>query len=161
MVAPRPNDRILEIGCGTGVAAELVCRRLDNGTLTAIDRSATAIARARARLADQIAAGTLRLHQMPLHEADFDGERFDRIFAVNVNLFWTGDPAALDLVRGLMTPRGRLFLFCQPPSAARMEPLIDRLMRHLIGHRFRPAGVRIEELAGGPAVCITATRAAR
>ena len=34
----RPADRLLEIGCGHGVAVSLVCERLTTGTITAIDR---------------------------------------------------------------------------------------------------------------------------
>ena len=36
-----PDDCVLEIGCGHGVAAAFVCERLEDGHLTAIDRSPT------------------------------------------------------------------------------------------------------------------------
>jgi cyclopropane fatty-acyl-phospholipid synthase-like methyltransferase len=39
----RPGMRVLEIGCGPGVAARAVLKRLGNGHVLAIDRSAKAI----------------------------------------------------------------------------------------------------------------------
>ncbi len=39
----RAGMRVLEIGCGPGVAAREVSRRIGNGTIIAIDRSAKAI----------------------------------------------------------------------------------------------------------------------
>ncbi|HUG83628.1 MAG TPA: methyltransferase domain-containing protein, partial [Euzebya sp.] len=44
------EDRVLEIGCGAGVAVRLIADRLSHGgEITAIDRSATAIRRTRGR----------------------------------------------------------------------------------------------------------------
>jgi trans-aconitate methyltransferase len=118
-LAAKPGDRLLEIGGGPGVAASLVCERLEDGWLLLIDRSATAIERTRRRNPGHIASGRLKLQTVDV--ADFDpGEvRFDKVFAVNVNVFWT-TPATEELarIRGALEPHGRLYLFYETPSAA-------------------------------------------
>ena len=50
-----PASRVLEIGCGPGVAARAVAGRLRTGQVLATDRSATAIAQARRGSAEEIA----------------------------------------------------------------------------------------------------------
>jgi ubiquinone/menaquinone biosynthesis C-methylase UbiE len=41
----QPNDSVLEIGCGPGAGAELICQRLSTGKLFAIDRSESGVDR--------------------------------------------------------------------------------------------------------------------
>jgi SAM-dependent methyltransferase len=116
-MAPGPDDRLLEIGCGPGVAVSAVCERLAGGRITAIDRSATAIRRATARNAGHVAAGRVVLQTAALETLHPENlpegpGGYDKVFAMNVNLFWVRTPTReLELIRTLLEPRGALFLF--------------------------------------------------
>jgi cyclopropane fatty-acyl-phospholipid synthase-like methyltransferase len=141
MLAVQPTDRLLEIGCGGGVALALICPRLSAGRITAIDRSATMTARARRRNDAAVRAGRATIWTGSFQPADvsaagLDGERFDTIFAINVNLFWTG-PARdeLALVRTLLTPRGALHL-CYDPPRERRDEIIEKVTDALLASGF-------------------------
>jgi len=80
----RPDQRILEIGCGHGIAATYVCERLVTGWLTAIDRSAKMIDAAARRNASHVEAGRAEFLVAALEDLDLADRRFDTIFAVRV-----------------------------------------------------------------------------
>jgi SAM-dependent methyltransferase len=134
LLAVEPDDRILEFGCGPGVAAGLVADRLATGRIVAIDRSATAIERARARNTDQIAAGRLELRHTDL--AGFNGEpdQFDKAFAVNVNVFWTSGAEPEGAVLAcVLRPGGELRLVYDDRRGPEVAPGIEA---KLDGHGF-------------------------
>jgi ubiquinone/menaquinone biosynthesis C-methylase UbiE len=114
----RPGDRVLEIGCGHGVAATFVCERLDGGRLTAIDRSAKMIVAAERRNAEHVAAGRAEFLVMRLEELDLGERRFDVAFAVRVGLFHREPARARALVEPCLAPGGRLVTVYDGPSAA-------------------------------------------
>jgi SAM-dependent methyltransferase len=108
LLDPRPGDRILEVGCGPGVAAALLCARLPTGRMLAVDRSAVAVERTTRRNAGHVAAGRLEVRRCTLDGLDDEGS-FDTAFAVDVNLFWVRDPAVeLRVLRRALRPGGRL-----------------------------------------------------
>jgi ubiquinone/menaquinone biosynthesis C-methylase UbiE len=108
---------VLEIGCGHGVAATLVCERLDGGTLTAIDRSPKMIAAARARNAAYFEAGIAEFLVGALEEIDLGERRFDKIFAVRVGLFQREPERARGVAERWLAPGGRLSSFFDPPRS--------------------------------------------
>ena len=109
LLDPQPDERLLEVGGGPGVSAALVCERLTTGVLVAADRSATAIARTRARCAEHVASGRLQLRQQSLAELDLPDASVDTAFAIDVNVFWTTDARAeLAVLRRVLVPGGRL-----------------------------------------------------
>lgn len=145
LLAVAPEDRILEIGCGPGVAAARVCERLASGRLTAIDRSATAIERARVRNAAHVVAGRLALVHTDLASVAAPPARLDKAFAVNVNLFWTGPANAECAVLGrVLRPGGAVHLVYEGPGTGRdVAPAVAAtLERHgftteIVRHRDR------------------------
>ena len=116
----RPDDRVLEIGCGHGVAATMICERLagGNGRLTAIDRSPKMIEAAARRNAAFVEAGTAEFLLMALEELDLGDRRFDVVLAVRVGLFHRDPRRAGALVEPWFEPDGRLHAIFDPPSRA-------------------------------------------
>jgi ubiquinone/menaquinone biosynthesis C-methylase UbiE len=107
-----PDDRVLEIGCGHGVAVSLVCEKLGRGNIHAIDRSRTMIDMARKRNAAFVKAGKASFQAAPLHEANLGGRHFDKVFAIHVaSLGRPGANRDLAIVRRCLAPGGRFYLF--------------------------------------------------
>jgi SAM-dependent methyltransferase len=160
-LAPGPDDRLLEIGCGPGVAVALICERLAGGRIVAIDRSATAISRAEKRNTAHVAAGKAVLRTVALEELQpsdvlADGERFDKVFALNVNLFWVRPPGKeLELIKGMLAPGGALYLFYGyggGPGQGKDDQNVSRvpglLTEHLTEHGFTVEARRAPGMVG-------------
>src|SRR6266566_3716781 len=84
----QPDDRVLEIGFGPGVAVREVARRATSGLVVGIDHSEVMLRQARRRNAAAVRDGRvdLRLGSAE-HLPGFD-ESFDKILAVNSLMFW-------------------------------------------------------------------------
>lgn len=147
-----PTERILEIGCGHGIAAGLIAEHLTTGRLIAIDRSDKQIATARERYQPVIEAGKLEFHTAALHEATFDP--FDKIFAVNVNVFWLQPQRELEQLKKILKPEGQLYLFYQPPDASQAHELAAKVRHNLETHGFRVEGVLYQQFAKDMGVAI-------
>jgi SAM-dependent methyltransferase len=113
----QPGLRVLEIGCGPGVAARAVAARVGpDGFVLATDRSARAIAQAEAGSAAEIAAGVMAVRQVAAEDiALVPGEApYDLAFAVRVGAFDGRHPAAgeqaLARLASVLVPGGVLWI---------------------------------------------------
>jgi SAM-dependent methyltransferase len=149
---------VLEIGCGHGVAVALACDRLDGGTITAIDRSPKMIAMAERRNRHHVAAGTATFLLTPLADARLPAAAFDVAFAVHVDLVRAGSARELAVVRRALAPGGRLTLVMQPPGARTADAFAERAAAALPEAGFRVERVLRKDVAGAPAVAVTAGR---
>ena len=108
----QPGDNVLEIGCGPGYGAELICQRLETGKLFAIDRSESGVDRTKRRCAKYLEAGRLTVRQIDLATLRVPVKRLTKVFAFNVNLFWVRDcDDEVALIHERVLPGGAVFLF--------------------------------------------------
>ena len=158
----QPGDRVLEMGCGHGVAVSLVCERLSGGTITAIDRSRKMIDMATQRNREHVDSGKASFEVASVEEADLGGRRFDKLFSVNVDLFWRSPGLAVRTAERLVGEGGTAFFFGQslaePPEPA-MRSSAEPLAAALEGGAFTSPRVWTTESAEHPFVCVAAQRA--
>jgi SAM-dependent methyltransferase len=159
MLAVEPADRILEVGCGHGVAVSLICERLEGGHVTAIDRSATMIAAAAKRNREYVASGKATFEVVAIEDADLGADRFDKVFAVHVAAFWTRPGETLPVVRRALVPGGSLFLFGQAPGwrhADQARSFGESVARTLTAHGFASDPVVTRAVGSTHSLCVQA-----
>lgn len=153
-----PNDHLLEIGCGHGVAVSLVCERLKGGHIAALDRSAKMIAAASKRNAEYVASGKTSFMTAALYEADFGDNRFDKIFAICVGAFVQGNAGGeLEAIKTHLAKDGSFYLIYDPFGANQVEEVVARASSALEAHGLSVLEVRRNTLVESEVVGIVAS----
>jgi SAM-dependent methyltransferase len=112
----RDGVRVLEIGCGPGAMAREIVRRVGCGHVLAIDRSAKAVAQARAASRAEIKVGRLSLRQVAIEDFALKPgeEAYEIAVAIRIGVLDGRHPVALEQahrrIAAALTPRGRLFI---------------------------------------------------
>jgi SAM-dependent methyltransferase len=154
----RPEDRVLEVGFGPGLAVARAAELATAGKVVGIDHSELMLRQARRRNARAIRAGRVELL---LGSADalprFD-DRFDKVMAVNVYMFW-GDPVSvLGGLRQVMNAGGVLALTLQPrrrgATADDTRAAAERMSASLRAAGFDEVRTEILEMAPVAAACV-------
>ena len=137
-----PADNILEIGCGPGAGAELICRRLETGKLFAIDRSESGVDRTKRRCREFIESGRLTVRQIDLATLRVPVRRLHKVFAFNVNLFWVRScDAEVALLHERVLPGGAVYLFYDANRTELVPNMVKKASAALSAGGFRVSAV--------------------
>ena len=144
----RPDDNILEIGCGPGAGAELICERLQTGKLFAIDRSESGVDRTKRRCAKHVAAGRLTVRQIDLATLRVPVKRLTKVFAFNVNLFWVRNcDDEVALLHERVVPGGAVYLFYEANRSELVPNIVKKTSDALARAGFRVSVVEQKDPA--------------
>lgn len=134
----QPADQVLEIGCGPGAGAELICSKLETGRLFAIDRSESGVDRTRRRNQKYVDAGRLAVRQIDLATLRVPVKRLNKVFAFNVNLFWVrACDAEVALLHERVLPGGAVYLFYEANRSELVPNIVKKASQNLARAGFR------------------------
>jgi SAM-dependent methyltransferase len=106
---PRPGERVLDVGCGTGVVARQVASRLGaSGAVTGVDLSPNMLAVARATAAREGVA--IEWREGSAEQLPFPASSFDLVLCQFALMFFADKAAALAEMRRVVTGNGRVLV---------------------------------------------------
>ena len=152
----QPNDSVLEIGCGPGAGAELICQKLETGKLFAIDRSESGVDRTKRRCKQYVDSGRLTVRQIDLATLRVPVKRLNKVFAFNVNLFWVRECRdEVALLHERVLPGGAVYLFYEAARPELVPEIVRKASASLTQGGFR---VSVVEQKAPPVVGVIGRR---
>jgi ubiquinone/menaquinone biosynthesis C-methylase UbiE len=153
----KPDDRIVEIGFGPGVAIEQISKIITNGYIAGIDHSKVMVRQARKRNREGIRQGKVEIMLGSASDMPHFGQPFDKIFAINAFQFWNEPEEILKNLRKLLKPGGIIALTLQPRLKKATDEGANKIGGEIVKH-LEKAGypkVRLETRKMKPvsAVC--------
>jgi ubiquinone/menaquinone biosynthesis C-methylase UbiE len=103
LLSPPRNARVLEVGCGRGVALPILARRLQPAELVGLDCDPDVLA-----IAQERAGGVARLVEADAREMPFEDASFDLVFDFGTFFHTAGPEKMLSEIARVLAPGGTL-----------------------------------------------------
>ncbi len=155
----KPHDRVLELGCGPGVALSALAARAEAGLVVGMDHSHVMTAQAGHRNRRAVRDGRVVVVTAGVDALELLAPGFDAVLAVNTVGMWKDPAGRLEQVLRLLRPGGRIAVVSQPRSPGATAATTDNAAAGLSGELASAgfANLRVELLALRPPVaCVLA-----
>ena len=158
----QPQDYVLEIGCGPGLALEGCLNRATEGMVVGLDHSQTMLDQACRRNRQAFKAGRLQLRLGGLGELSGWTDRYEKIFSINVVQFLDDLHAAYTVFYNHLKPGGTIATTYMPrgknPTRVKAWKKADDVKHYMEQTGF--VQIRVEELPLDPvpAICVLGSR---
>lgn len=137
LLKPQPQDRILEIGFGPGIAIELVSRITTEGLVVGVDHSAVMVQHAARRNAKAVRDGRVVLRHGSVSALSLSNWRFDTIFTINSIHFWADPVDRLSELHELLRPGGLIAVTIQPRTRQATGETAERIGQEVVANLKR------------------------
>lgn len=138
----RPDDHVLDIGCGSGRSLELLLDKITSGHVSGVDPSTLMADRATYAVRAAIKARKADVKIAAVEQLPYADARFDKVMSVHTAYFWDRLDVAFAEIARVMKPRAHLVLILRTDAdqaATRSFPAEV--------YTFRPIGEIVAGLA--------------
>jgi ubiquinone/menaquinone biosynthesis C-methylase UbiE len=146
----QPDDRVLDVGCGPGIAVAGAAARARRGFVAGADASGIMVRQARRRNRSAIREGRVEVRRADAARLPFADGVFTKAGSVNSLQFWPSPEGGLRELHRVLAPGGRLavVLMARRAPAAEGTPRIDDLVALMASVGFSEV-VRRRRRCGG------------
>jgi ubiquinone/menaquinone biosynthesis C-methylase UbiE len=137
LISVQTDDRILEIGFGTGKLIYRMARQIEKGIVEGVDLSKVMVSIARKRNKKNIRIGKVKILEGNFDEMPFGKERFTKACSVNTLYFWPEPVHTAKRIAQILRPDGKLILAFED-----IEQLKQRKLNQEVFHLYSTGEVQ-------------------
>ena len=142
----QPDDFVLDIGCGGGMAIKEITKIATNGFVAGVDYSETMVKQALKHNAAAVCATRVEIRNGSISNLPFKDASFDKAYAIESFNFWPDPVAGLKEVHRVLKPTGSFYLHCDPTASHYLKLVLDQIFgvnnfRNEIAWCYRAGGI--------------------
>jgi ubiquinone/menaquinone biosynthesis C-methylase UbiE len=115
------SDRVLDVGCGGGMAVRLLARRATSGFVAGMDYSEEMVRQATRRNAEAVRRGQVEIKAGDVLALPYADASFDKVCGIETFYFWPDPMAGLREVRRVLKPGGQITIAMEMSREAKAQ----------------------------------------
>jgi ubiquinone/menaquinone biosynthesis C-methylase UbiE len=138
---------ILDVGCGGGRTIEKLAALAVDGKVCGVDYASGSVAASRAKNADLVRAGRVKIEQASVSHLPFGADEFDLVTAIETQYYWPDLVGDMREILRVLKPGGVLLVIAESYKGASNDFIQGPIMR-LLGSSSLSAQDQRELFAG-------------
>jgi SAM-dependent methyltransferase len=138
-----PGDRVLDVGCGSGMAVRLLAGAVPDGSVAGVDYSPEMVRQATRRNAAEVVAGRVQLRHGDAMNLPYPDASFDVVVAIETFYFWPDPVRGLREAHRVLRPGGQLAVTLEMSREAGGRTYRQRLVGDRFARRSAEQGLAV------------------